>query len=233
MLQLAICDRSSEYRRQLSELLEERLQTIASEVELFSSAEELLRYLNAGYAPDIAVLGISDEVESAVSLAEELNVLSPACRIIFVSDELRFATEVYRADHVWFLLRGELDSRIGPALRKALSSLDSFRSRGIVIRSRARANFVPLDDVLYVERVCRQTLVRTEKEIFSSSERPNRLLSGGLSDQFIHCHRSYWVNKSRIEALEHEDFVLTNGERIPISRSRRAAAREAFFDISR
>ena len=27
MLQLAICDRSSEYRRQLSELLEERLQT--------------------------------------------------------------------------------------------------------------------------------------------------------------------------------------------------------------
>ena len=49
MLQLAICDRSSEYRRQLSELLEERLQTIASEVELFSSGEELLRYLNAGY----------------------------------------------------------------------------------------------------------------------------------------------------------------------------------------
>ena len=160
-------------------------------------------------------------------------MLSPACRIIFVSDELRFATEVYRADHVWFLLRGELDSRIGPALRKALSSLDSLRSRGIVIRSRARANFVPLDDVLYVERVCRQTLVRTEKGVFSSSERPNRLLSGGLSDQFIHCHRSYWVNKSRIEALEHEDFVLTNGERIPISRSRRAAAREAFFDISR
>ena len=54
MLQLAICDHSSEYRRQLSELLEERLQTIASEVELFSSGEELLRYLNAGYAPDIA-----------------------------------------------------------------------------------------------------------------------------------------------------------------------------------
>ena len=39
MLQLAICDRSSEYRRQLSELLEERLQTIASEVDLFSSGE--------------------------------------------------------------------------------------------------------------------------------------------------------------------------------------------------
>ena len=68
MLQLAICDRSSEYRRQLSELLEERLQTIASEVELFSSGEELLRYLNAGYAPDIAVLGIASQPRSTAPI---------------------------------------------------------------------------------------------------------------------------------------------------------------------
>ena len=232
MLQLAVCDASPAYRLALSDHLEKQLREIPSEIELFSAGEELLRCLANDYTPDVAVLGISGEAESAVSLAEQLNVLVPACRIIFVSDELRFATEVYRADHVWFLLRSELESRIGPALRKALSSPGSFRSRGIVIRSRGKASFVPLDEVLVLERICRQTLIKTKKEIFSSSERPNRLLSGGLGDSFIHCHRSYWVNKAHIEALEHEDFVLTNGEHIPISRSRRTAAREAFFDIS-
>lgn len=232
MLRLAICERDQEYRHQLAALLEANIKPLECEIESFCCAEELLRCLSADYAPDIAVLGILSDSERAISLAEKLNLLIPACRIIFVSDELRFATEVYRADHVWFLLRSELSERIAPALRKALSSIETYRREGIVIRSRGNVTVVPLDEVLYLERDGRRTIIRTEKESFTSSEPPSRLLKGALAHSFIHSHRSYWVNKGKIESLAHDDFVLASGELVPISRSRRAEAREEFLNRS-
>ena len=232
MLRLAICERNQEYRFQLAALLEATVKPRDCEIESFCCAEELLRCLSADYSPDIAVLGISSDSERAISLAEKLNLLVPACRIIFVSDELRFATDVYRAEHVWFLLRSELNERIAPALRKALSSIESYRSNGIVIRSRGKVTVVPLDEVLYLERDGRHTIIRTEKESFISSEPPSRLLKNALVHSFIRSHRSYWVNKGKIESLAHDDFVLVNGELIPVSRSRRAAAREDYINLS-
>jgi len=232
MLRLAICDCKQEYRFQLAALLESKLKSASCEIESFRSAEELLRYISSDYSPDIAVLGISSESDRAISLAEKLNALVPACRIIFVSDELRFATEVYRAEHVWFLLRSELEDRIESALRKAFSSLEAYRSNGIMVRSRGKVTVVPLEDVLYLERDGRHTIIRTEKESFTSSEPPARLLKNALVRAFIRSHRSYWVNKGKIEALERDDFVLSNGELVPISRSRRTAAREDFLNIS-
>ena len=232
MLRVAICERKQEYRFQLAALLEATVKPLACEIESFCCAEELLRCLSGDYAPDVAVLGISSDSERAISLAEKLNLLVPACRIIFVSDELRFATEVYRADHVWFLLRSELSERIVPAMRKALSSIEAYRSHGIVIRSRGKVTVVPLDEVLYLERDGRHTIIRTEKESFTSSEPPSRLLKNALARSFIHSHRSYWVNKDKIGSLAHDDFVLVNGELVPISRSRRAAAREDFISLS-
>lgn len=232
MLRLAICDCKQENRFQLSALLESKLKPLDCEIESFCCTEELLRYISADYSPDIAVLGIASDSDRAISLAEKLNALVPVCRIIFVSDELRFATEVYRADHVWFLLRSELEERIVPALRKALSSLESRRSSGIVIRSRGKVTVVPLEEVLYLERDGRHTIIRTEKESYTSSEPPSRLLKNALARSFIHSHRSYWVNKAKIESLEHDDFVLSSGELVPISRSRRAAARDDYINIS-
>ena len=161
---------------------------------------------------------------------EKLNELVPACRIIFLSDSLRDATEVYRAEHVWFILHDELEQRIGPALQRALSVPDFKRSKGLLVKGKGRVCFVPLEKILYLERDGRKTLIRTEDGEYVSSERPFRLLEGGLADAFIRSHMSYWVNREKIAAIERDEFVLCCGRRVPISRSWRSAARHAFLD---
>ena len=64
---------------------------------------------------------------------------------------------------------------------------------------------------------------------FITSERPCRLLAGEMAGGFIRSHMSYWVNKEKIAAMAHGEFVLCDGTRIPISRNWRVAAREAFL----
>ena len=35
--------------------------------------------------------------------------------------------------------------------------------------------------------------------------------------RFFRCHRSYLVNLDRVQALQQRDFVMENGQRVPIS----------------
>ena len=231
ILRIAIYDDTREHCEQLSALLERELKGRCAEVEYFPSSGELLRHIDCcGYVPDVAFLGVTLWDGDGIALAEKLNELVPACRIIFLSDSLHDATEVYRAEHVWFILHDELEQRIGPALQRALSVPDFKRGKGLLVKGKGRVCFVPLEKILYLERDGHKTLIRTEDGEYVSSERPFRLLEGGLADVFIRSHMSYWVNREKIAAIERDEFVLCCGRRVPISRSWRSAARHAFLD---
>lgn len=230
MLQIAIYDDTREHCEETAALLEGALRGRRAELECFPSSGELLRYIRSGgYAPDVAFLGVELWDGDGIALGEELNRLVPSCRIVFIGNALRFATEVYRAEHVWFILRDELGERIAPALEKALSYGDVGRGRGLLLRSKGKAVFLPLESVLYLERNRRRTIVRTESGEYSAAEHPYRLLAGALGDSFIRTHMSFWVNREKIDALERDEFVLCDGSRIPISRSRRSAAVSTFL----
>lgn len=231
MIRIAIYDDTREHCEIIAAMLEHKLAERHAEVECFPSSGELLRYINEGhYTPDAAFLGVTLRDGDGVVLAEKLNKLVPSCRIVFLSDTLRDATEVYRAEHVWFILHEELENRLGPALEKALERRSCRCCRSIIIRGRGHARIVPLDNVLYLERDGRKTLVRAKDGEYVTSERPCQLLVGDIADGFIRSHMSYWVNRDKIESLERDEFVLCDGTRIPISRSWRASAKSAFLE---
>ena len=230
MLRIAVYDDTREHCEEIAALLSRELKGRSAEIERFPSSGELQRYIvSGGYKPDVAFLGVElwdgDGIEEAI----RLNALVPSCRIIFVANSLHFATEVYRADHVWFILREELEERIGPALKKALAAPECGHGRALLVKGKGRASLVPLDSVLYLERDGRRTLIRTAEGEHVTSERPSHLLADKLADSFIRSHMSYWVNRDKIASMECGEFVLCDGTRIPISRSWRRAAREAFL----
>lgn len=230
MLRIAICDDTTPHAKELAELIDRELSSRRRELEGFPSPDELLRYITSGgYAPDIAFLGVGAGGGRGIELGAKLNALVPACRIIFVSDTLDAVRDVYCVEHIWYILRSELSARITPALEKALSSLEAKRGTGLVIRAKGRAVFLPLGELLYLERDLRRTLIHTESGEYVSSERPCQLLGGELERCFVRSHRSYWVNKSKISEMESDAFILRNGQRVPISRGWRAAARAAFL----
>lgn len=115
----------------------------------------------SGYAPDIAVLDIQMGEMDGISLAKRLNALTPSCRIIFVTSYLAFATEVYSTEHVYFILKSQIDERIGSALEKAVSAIDADRGSGAMlpVKVRGGTELIPVKDVKYVERLGRKTHV--------------------------------------------------------------------------
>ena len=47
---------------------------------------------------------------------------------------------------------------------------------------------------------------------------------------FLRCHRSFLVNMRHIRRIEKRDFVMENGDLVPIGSSDAAATRQKFMD---
>ena len=182
------------------------------------------------YHPDIAVLDIRMADVDGIALAKEVNRLAPACRVIFLSSYAGYLMDAYEAEHIYYVLKSDEAARLPVALRKALGALSAEKT--LTLRRGGSYQRVGLDTVLYLERSLHKTIVHTTDGTLETTQSPQALLESGHAEaDFIRCHQSYWVNCRAIVGMEHETFCLSDGTRVPISRSRRNDARAAFFRL--
>ena len=229
MIHIAICDDDRVQIKQTEKLILEAADRFSPEADLFSGGEELIKAVeNGSYAPDLAVLDIHMPGSSGIEVAKSLNLLVPECRIIFLTSYLDYATEVYEARHSYFILKSELADRIDAALAKVLG--DEPQEQRLSFREGRTVNTVSASELLYLERNLKKTTIALSSgEKHVTSAKSEELLKDLDLDRLVHCHQSFWVNMEKVTCMKAESFVLTSGEEIPISRSRKKAAKEAFF----
>ena len=238
MLKIAICDDINDHLQIAGKMVRDYMQAEQRkyETELFHSAEELLEETEKNsYKPDIAILDIEMDGEDGITLAGKLNKSVPLCRIIFLTSYIDYAPDAYETEHIWFVVKKRADEHFAPAMRKALKSLESTDASvpAIIIRDKGSSVAVSLDRILYISKVARKAYIRCVDGEYYDTRRPALLIPDHLRNSFIQCHQGYWVNAAKIRELDHEEFILTDGTRIPISRTFRDSARKQFFGMFR
>lgn len=111
-----------------------------------------------------------------------------------------------------------------------MSAIDGDRGSGAMlpVKVRGGTELIPVKDVKYVERLSRKTHVVAAGSELWSAHAPAELLSGH-EERFIRCHQSIWVNPQWVSAMKSDEFLLKDGASLPISRSYKQSARDAFF----
>ena len=229
MVHIAICDDDYKQSQKTEKLILKKAERFSPETELFSDGTELIKAVkNGGYTPDLAVLDIHMPGISGIEVAKMLNLLIPECSIIFLTSFLGYATEVYETRHNYFILKSELEERIDAALTKVLA--DRTQELRIRFREGRTVQTVTASEVLYLERILKKTAIVlcSGKKHFTAAK-AEELLNDVPPGRFVRCHQSFWVNVEKITGMKTESFSLVNGEEIPISRSRKKEAKEAFF----
>ena len=230
MLQLAVCDDEAVCLRQTVDILRAALGDTPHQLKTFQNAPAVLHMLaEDGYRPDIAVLDICMGDMDGITLAKQINRLAPACRVIFLSSYAGYLMDAYEAEHIYYVLKSDEAARLPVALRKALGALSS--EKMLTVRRGGSYQRVGVDTVLYLERSLHKMFVHTTDGDLETTQSPQALLEGDAAGEFIRCHQSFWVNCRAIAGMEHETFCLSDGTRVPISRSYRKNAREAFFRL--
>ena len=225
MLTIAICDDIPDDMERIRAAAAAALPD--AQLSLFSAPLALVEAAQKGFCPDLVVLDVRMEPMDGITLAKRICGLCPRCRIVFVSEYLGYATEVYDVRHSYFVLKSQLEKRMAPALIRAAEELEhlprlSFRFRG-------QLQLVDAQSVLCLERALRKTYVYCLDGRYETSEHAQEILLRAKAPGFCQCHKSFWVNLSLVSAMNGDTFILDDGREIPISRSFRKAVRAQFF----
>lgn len=230
MLDVIICDDNPLHLSYTEQLTTELLSPDSARILTFADPNQMFAELETQqYQPDIAILDIRFPELNGIQAAQKLHRLAPDCKNIFLTSYLSYAPDAYQAEHVYFVLKEQMQERLPEALARAL---DEIRKSNLYFLFKADGSVfqIKTSKVLYLERILHKTKIATTEGNYLSAQTVSDILSNNhCENTFIRCHQSYWVNPEAVQKLSPESFELVNQESIPISRSHRQAAKEAFF----
>lgn len=229
MLQFALCNENEQQLQDTASAIIDFLPPGIVEITTFSAPTQLLDRIDQdGFQPDLALLHIALSEMSSSALAEQLNRRLPDCRIVFVCTRRDESTGASAAPRLWFSIQNDCLGSLRPLLGQSVSWLLPGTAGSLLLGFKGRTLVVPAYEVLYLERENRKTRVVCEQNSYLISQSPAKLIPEVLSRHIVRCHQGYWVNLAKVRSLEKNEFVLANGTRIPISRSHREQAVQAF-----
>lgn len=232
MLKIAICDDNAV---QINIIREELAKNMKKEIsyttDTFNSAVSFIEMLQSGTCPyDIIFMDIDlgDSSISGIDLVRKINFLNPSCQIIYISQHLEYAPDVYDTQHIYFLNKERISELFGKALDSALKNIVHNDNIGyLYFDARKKKYKIPQNDILYMERNLRETTIVTRTEEYKVSERIDHLLDR-LPPYFVICHRSYAVNLKLVSSIHQYSLTFPDGKTIPVGRTHYAEVKKSF-----
>lgn len=227
MLRIAVCEDDPAACQIIAASVQRALAAEAQpyDIKLYSRGKVLLADVEDRECVfDILLLDIEMPDISGLKVSARAGALLPDAVQIFITDHMRYVLDAFALPTFRYIPKSQLDQRLPRALHDALEAIDRTVRRQIVLKRGDRLVSVPLSHIMYVTREGKNAVFHTAED----TERVRTTLSqvlADLDDAFILLDRGIIVNLAMISAIQGNEAVLTNGERLPISRRRSGEVR--------
>ncbi len=230
MYQVAICENEREAMERLCALLEECYGGRMRITEYVEGADLLDEWERAGrQLQEIILMDIRFQDEDGISVAKKLQQRYPHAFIIFVTGFVEYASEIFEADPVYFLLKPVSIDKLCAAMERAIrhllrdeNDLVAFSEGGSTVQLMPR-------NISYMESHLHEVHIHEVGRIWSLHGKLSELTKR-MPIQFLRVHQSYLVNMDYIVKFTKQEIVLQDGSRIPISRARQLEASKRFLN---
>ena len=213
MIVVAICEDEGyileELRRKVEKYINRK--SLDASIKTFMSGEELLK---AKKKFDIILL---DLMLPGIDGLEVARQISSRSRIIFVTSYREYAVEAFDANAVHYLVKPVTEERLFLALDRAINQTEQMDNQALTLIKGGKTQVIFIRDILYCEVFNHQVRIHTVHgtyDYFGTLD----MLETKLDERFFRCHRSFVVNMSCVAGQEKGVAILTNGEKIFISR---------------
>lgn len=226
MYQIIICEDDPAQNAYIKKSIEQIDLPIPVHVYSYMHSEEILKSDIDKTLSTIFLMDIVLDKENGIEKARQLHDQFMHSVVIFISAYLEKVTDIYEANHCYFIYKPELDMRLQKALMKAITILQSMQ-KVLSIRSGSKQKVIPIKNIAMIERVKRYSYIHTETEVIRVTESLEELFSS-LSASFHQCHRSYLINFEHVKEMQRTDFLTDTGLLVPISRTYSKEIQQAF-----
>jgi two-component system LytT family response regulator len=181
-----------------------RLNIVASAPDGLEAIDMADRLLPAAVFLDVEMPGL-DGLSTAARLREQ----HPDIFIVFITAHARYAADAYQLEAVDYLIKPVTTESLARAVSKiekflalqAVGDGDQPSQHGrIRIKNDREVCYINLQDIVFIEKVLRKTLIHTEHGKYQTTETLSDL-EARLGRNYFRCHKSFVVNLKKIEKV--------------------------------
>lgn len=156
---------------------------------------------------------------NGIDMAALINKKWPECQIVYCSENLNYATEVYSTVHTYFVLKEQLANRIENIFQRIFWELRQRKKRMVFsVIGGKKISLLP-EEILYFERVKRITRIVSSFGEYEIRDKLDSIAEKLPQREFLRCHNSYIINRFAVYEKGKNCFVMRNGDNVAISRS--------------
>lgn len=237
-MRIAICDDSKKDLEALYNVINDFYteNNIAVVIEKFNNPEILLNkiFLEGNDYFNLYVLDIIMQ-QNGIEVAKKIAKENPDAIIIFQSSSAEFAVDAFRVKALDYILKPLNVSQVHECLNRVSKLLETAKKEVIQVKtSDLNLINIEINKINYIESNDRKVLFHlVDETIISTTSLRKKFLESIPFDfekkNFLNCHASFIVNMNQIKSIINFDFVLFNGDVVPISKRMFKQTKEKYF----
>ncbi|PLR96750.1 LytR/AlgR family response regulator transcription factor [Bacillus sp. T33-2] len=171
-----------------------------------TDGEELIQKI-VTEKPDLALVDIGLPMLNGMDAIKSCIDFHPGLQVIFITGSDDYALEAFEVRALDYILKPIERNRLYSALDRAAQAFNrtadkvTAPKKDLMIRHQHSIIFVPFNDILFIERFDRKSVVHTWHKLFETNETLANL-DNLLDSRFMASHRSYIINMDHLIIIE-------------------------------
>ncbi|MCQ2516519.1 MAG: LytTR family transcriptional regulator DNA-binding domain-containing protein [Saccharofermentans sp.] len=216
-MRVAVLDKDTRRANRIVDLMQSCV--VGTDCEICSTAFALVSYVYDEMKGEVDLLIVHVDYDdfSSIQVANDIQNYFPIIKVVFYSESTECAEAIFEANPYCFLkipLKNDLLARV---LNKINKSLESEHKQVLEIVSQRMHYKILFSSIRYIESDGRNLAIYSDENVYDVNMTMSEMIEK-LPDQFVQCHRSYIVNKERIQDYSKGFIRLFTHELIPVSR---------------
>lgn len=227
LVSVAVVDDSSRDRRHIEVLLQrfEEENAVSFQVREYVSGAALLE----NYQPDFDIIFLDIQMEGidGMRTAAAIRKIDTRVLLVFVTKTAQYATSGYSVQAQGYLLKPITHFAFHTEMARCLEQLRRHEKASILVGSGVSVRRVDLADIFYLESNRHKITIHMAGEDYAFSGTLKAFEDTLLARNFYRAHSGYLINLQHLIAIDNEEAIMANGDRLKISRSRKKGLMEA------
>ena|GEM_PF-1564218 len=235
-MRIAICDDQKMYtdliRSYVVSWSQER--EIKAEIQIATSGEELIEQVRdkimSGEHIDIVFLDMKMGSLNGIETARRIRRIEPRAYIIFITSH--FVEVVFDAFEVRafrYIMKNKMQELLPKALDDILKDMNEDLENYLEVSFNRIKMWLSLSEVLFFEgnsrtAMAHMTHARSQRFSMKIDDLGERVAEYG----FIRCHQSYIVNSVYVRKIKNYTVIVSDGQEIPVSRTKYEQVKKEF-----
>ena len=234
MIKIALCDDDSFFLDNVSLQINATLRSmsVSASIAAFTKSSVLTASVEDGERFDIYVLDVEMPELDGFQTAEKIRIFQPNAALLFLTSHLELATEGYKVEAIRYIPKLNIEKALPEAIEKAVEIVQRSDSAMLLVQHYQQFTRVLHRDILYVQKAGRNLQIITDRQGILKDNRSIKDLLLTISDpRFVLIDRSCFVNLNYVRELMRDGLIMSNGDRLPVSRSALPKVKEAILGL--